>query len=246
MISGGGGTPNTAPWLPSFDDDEMRSTVGTAHRLGRKVTAHCVCAEATRVAIDAGVDQLEHAGFMVSADAQRFEPDVAAKIAALRIPVSSTLAVAWYCVEEMLAKRNLVSGREDQELRRWKRVLDDNLRQFSAMRELGVSFVAGTDAGWRSTRFDALAHELSLMQAGGMTAMEAIKSATSRSAEVLGVDQLVGTIRPGLEADIIAVEGNPLQSESAVQRVRFVMKAGDVLGKFPTHGMPTGRPNIKA
>ena len=50
VISGGGGTPNTTPWLPSFDSDEMRSIVDTAHRLGRRVTAHCLCAEATRVA----------------------------------------------------------------------------------------------------------------------------------------------------------------------------------------------------
>ena len=229
VISGGGGTPNTTPWLPSFDDDEMRSIVDTAHRLGRRVTAHCLCAEATRVAINAGVDQLEHAGFMVSADAQRFEPGVAAKIAALGIPVTSTLAVGWYCVEEMTSAQNLGNGGDDGEMDRWKRLLDDNLRNFSAMRELGVSFVAGTDAGWRFTRFDGLAQELSLMQAGGMTAMEAIKASTSRSAEALGVDQVIGTIQPGLEADIIAVEGDPLRSGSALRKVRFVMRAGDVV-----------------
>ena len=229
VISGGGGTPNTAPWLPSFDSDEMRSIVGTAHRLGRRVTAHCVCAEATRVAVNAGVDQLEHAGFMISADAQRFEPGVAAKIAALSVPVTSTLAVGWYCVEEMTSAQNLASGGVDRELDRWKRMLDDNLGNFSAMRQLGVSFVAGTDAGWRLTRFDGLAQELSLMQAGGMTAMEAIKASTSTSAKALGVDQIVGTIRPGLEADIIAVKGDPLRSDSALRKVRFVMRAGDVV-----------------
>ena len=67
------------------------------------------------------------------------------------------------------------------------------------------------------------------MQAGGMTAMEAIKASTSRSAKALGVDQIVGTIRPGLEADIIAVEGDPLRSDSALRKVRFVMRAGDVV-----------------
>lgn len=108
-------------------------------------------------------------------------------------------------------------------------MLDDNLGNFSAMRQLGVSFVAGTDAGWRLTRFDGLAQELSLMQAGGMTAMEAIKASTSTSAKALGVDQIVGTIRPGLEADIIAVKGDPLRSDSALRKVRFVMRAGDVV-----------------
>ncbi len=226
MISGGGGTPNTKPWLPSFDDAEMRSIVDTAHGLGRRVTAHSLCAEATRVAINAGVDQLEHAGFMVDADAQRFEPDVAVKIAALGIPVTSTLAVSWYSLKEMTAARNGTSSSDNQGLDRWKRIFEDNLHQFRAMRELGVSFVAGTDAGWRWTRFDGLAQELSLMQAGGMSAMESIKAATSRSAAVLGVDRTVGSIRRGLEADIIAVEGNPLLSDSALRRVRFVMKAG--------------------
>jgi imidazolonepropionase-like amidohydrolase len=246
VISGGGGTPNTSPWLPSFDEDEMRSIVDTAHRLGRKVTAHCVCAEATRVALNAGVDQLEHASFMVSSEAQRFEPDVATKIARLGVPVTSTLAVAWCYVEQMMAQKDTASKSEDQELGRWKRMLEENLRQFGAMRELGVSFVAGTDAGWRWTRFDALAHELSLMQAGGMAAMEAIKSATSRSAKTLGVDHLVGTIRPGLEADIIAVEGDPLRSDSALQRVRFVMKGGNVCAGSAAQRSPIGRPNMNA
>ena len=123
-----------------------------------------------------------------------------------------------------MATRNV----DNREVDRWKRILDDNLRQFRALRELGVLFVAGTDAGWRWTRFDGLAQELCLMQAGGMSAMEAIKSATSKSADVVGIGQLVGNIRPGLQADIIAVEGNPLLSDSALRRVRFVMKAGKI------------------
>ncbi len=176
---------------------------------------------------------------MVDADAQRFEPDVAVKIAALGIPVTSTLAVGWYSLQEMMAACSVASNSDNQGLDRWKRILDDNVHQFRAMCELGVSFVAGTDAGWRWTRFDGLAQELSLMQAGGMSAMEAIKAATSRSAEVLGVDQIVGSIRPGMGADIIAVKGNPLLSDSALRRVCFVMKAGKICVPAENSSSPT-------
>ena len=106
--------------------------------------------------------------------------------------------------------------------------LDDNLRNFSAMRELGVSFVAGTDAGWRFTRFDGLAQELSLMQAGDDDhgGHQGVNEQERRGA---GRQPNIGAIRPGLEADIIAVEGDPLRSDLALRKVRFVMRAGDVV-----------------
>jgi len=119
--------------------------------------------------------------------------------------------------------------REEQELLdRWEIMLEDNLRQFSGLLQAGVRFVAGTDAGWRFTPFDSLVEEMHLMQSGGLATAEAIVAATSRAARALGIESEVGTVQEGFEADIIAVDGDPLEDLYALKKVRMVMQAGHV------------------
>ena len=72
------------------------------------------------------------------------------------------------------------------------------------MREAGVTWVAGTDAGWRYTTIEGMPLELELMQQGGMSALEAITAGTGLAARVLGIDDRVGTLRPGMVADVLA------------------------------------------
>jgi len=227
VIGSGGGTRNTTPWRASFDPEELRAIINAAHELGRKVTVHCLCAEAIRRAVDAGADQLEHAGFLVADERQEYDPRVAEQIATSGTPVTSTLAVGSYVVKSLSARQTL-THEESVMLERWKQLLAENIANFRALRQQGVQFVAGTDAGWRFTRFDGLTEELRLMQEGGLTTMQAIKSATSGSAQALGMAEQVGTVRMGMLADLIAVEGNPLIDYSSLNRVRLVMKEGEV------------------
>lgn len=93
-------------------------------------------------------------------------------------------------------------------------------------REAGVTFVAGTDAGWRFTRFDDLPLEMELMQEGGMIAMETIVSATGYAAEVIHIAHQAGSLKPGLAADILVVGGDPLADLTALRDVRLVMQGG--------------------
>ena len=102
VIGSGGGTPNTRMWQASYTESELRVIAETAHELGRKVTVHCLCAEATRRAIRAGVDQIEHAGFLIDdGGTQHYEPEVASELAAAEIPVTPTLSVGSYIVEAL-------------------------------------------------------------------------------------------------------------------------------------------------
>jgi imidazolonepropionase-like amidohydrolase len=97
------------------------------------------------------------------------------------------------------------------------------------MHEAGVTFVAGTDAGWRFTRIDALALELELMREGGLTAMQAITAATGGAAKVLGVADRFGTLAGGLDADAIVVAGNPLEELDRLRHVRLVVQRGKIM-----------------
>jgi imidazolonepropionase-like amidohydrolase len=105
---------------------------------------------------------------------------------------------------------------------------EDNLEQFRRMREAGVTWVAGTDAGWRYTIIEGLPLELELMQQGGCSAMEAITAATGLAARVLGIEDRLGTLRPGMLADVIVVAGNPLDDLAKLCNPMLVMQGGKV------------------
>ncbi|MCU1492879.1 MAG: Imidazolonepropionase [Acidimicrobiaceae bacterium] len=244
VMGSGGGTLNTISHRPAFRPQELEAIVDEAHRLDRRVTVHTLCAQALDDAIAVGVDQIEHASFLVdNKQTQEFSPAVADRLAKAGIPVTTTLAVAYDVVTKMSALGEL-SASDQQTLDRWKGMLADNLSQFSQLREIGVNFVAGTDAGWRFTRFDSLPDELRLMSDGGMSRAEAIYSATGKSADVLGIAGVAGRVRAGLQADLLAVEGNPLEDLAALKEVRLVVQGGEVrvdAGRVPRAGSATRR-----
>jgi imidazolonepropionase-like amidohydrolase len=245
VMASGGGTLNTISWLPSFRPAELAAIVDEAHRLNRKVTAHALCAEAIESAVAAGVDQLEHAGFIADeAGHQVFDAAVAEKVAAAGVPVTSTLSVGGFVVKTMEGRSERTEP-EQALLDRWDVMLEENLEQFRQMRAAGVDFVAGTDAGWRFTPFDGLPEELVLMERGGMSALEAITSGTGGAAVALGIDGQVGTVCPGRAADLIAVDGNPLADLNRLRDLRLVLQGGRIRmadGALRPLGPPTGGP----
>jgi imidazolonepropionase-like amidohydrolase len=226
VMGSGGGTLNTISYKPSFSREELIAIADEAHRLNRKVTVHCLCAEALENAVAAGVDGIEHAGFILNeAGEQLFVPEVAEKVAAAGIVVTTTLVVG-YDIVTAFENSAVLPPDKQAYLDKWKMMLDDNLEQFRKFRAAGVNFIAGTDAGWRLTRFDDLPSELYLMTQGGMSALEAIRSGTSYTADVLGIGDTVGTVKPGFTADIIAVAGDPLTDLRKLRDVRLVLQGG--------------------
>ncbi len=228
VMASGGGTVGTQSWNPSFSQAELDALVDEAHRFNRKATAHCLCARSIEMAVDAGFDQLEHAGFIADRTGRQvYEPAVAEKLAKSGIPVTGTLAVGGAVLRELRGRETL-SPSEAAFLARWENAAAQNLLQFRKLREAGVTFVAGTDAGWRFTRFDDLPLEMELMQEGGMTAMETIVSATGYAAEVIDIAHQTGSLKPGLAADILVVGGDPLADLTALRDVRLVMQGGSI------------------
>lgn len=228
VIGSGGGTINTQSHRPSFSREELVAIADEAHRLERRVTVHTLNAEALENAIAAGVDGIEHASFLVDqTQIQQYSPGVAEKLAKSGIPVTSTLVVGHDCVKAMSAKEQRTDT-EENFLERWSSMLEDNLSQFRKLRDIGVEFIAGTDAGWRFTKFDSLSDELWLMTQGGMTGAEAIYSATGKSADVLGIGGVTGRVKVGLAADLLAVAGDPREDVRGLQNVRLVVQSGRV------------------
>lgn len=222
----GGGTPGTRSWRPSFSAEEVAALVDEAHRFGRRAALHCLCAEALQYAVEARADEIQHAWFMTGPDdPQRFDPAVAGAIADAGIPVCPTLSVGRHLIQAVAAMP--APSADDQEaLRRWERLEAEVLEIASALRTRGVRFVAGSDAGWRFSPFDALLTDLELMVESGCLPLEAIHAATGAAAEALAVGEETGTLRPGLAADLIAVWGRPDQDVRALRRLDRVILGG--------------------
>jgi imidazolonepropionase-like amidohydrolase len=228
VLGSGGGTANTISWLPAFRPEEFAALVDETHRQGRRITIHCLNAATIEQAVDAGADQIEHAWFILDdAGHQEYVPAVADKLAAAGVAITPTLSVESYCVRAMLAKETLTPD-DEAFLRRWEMMLENNLLHLGKLHQAGVTIVAGTDAGWRFTPFDALPEEVALLCRGGMPSMAAIQAATSRAAAVMGREHEFGSVKPGLEADLIAVQGDPLTDIAALRDLRLVMQAGAV------------------
>jgi imidazolonepropionase-like amidohydrolase len=226
VMASGGGTVGTQSWKPSYTPRELAVLVEEAHRADRKITAHCLCAQSILDVIEAGFDQIEHAGFIADGKGnQSYDPAVAEKLAKSGIPVTSTLAVGGAIMREKQAK-TAFTPTEEAFLARWTKTHATNLDQFRKLRAAGVSFVAGTDAGWRFTRIDDQPLEIALMHEGGMSPMEAIVASTGFAAKVIGIEDKLGTLTPGLAADVLVVQGNPLDDLARLRDVRLVMQGG--------------------
>ncbi|HEX8514165.1 MAG TPA: amidohydrolase family protein [Allosphingosinicella sp.] len=198
-----------------FTDSEMKSIVDTAHSLGLKVAAHAHSARGIEAAARAGVDSIEHGTF---ADSRA--------IAAMKASGSSLVPtlMAFTGIRERLGK-NIFTPVVEAKVRE---TLSEVGKAARAARAAGVPVIFGTDAA--VFEHGRNAQELALMvELAGMSPAEAIASATTGAARLLGMEREVGRIAPGYSADLIAVGGDPLRDVRALEQVDYVMVRGKAI-----------------
>ena len=202
------------PNASQYTLEEMKAIVVDAHRLGRKVAAHAHGAQGVIWASEAGVDSVEHGHLMDDA-----------AIAALK-KNGTYLIPTLYLVDwqrEHAAEANL----PDFAKKKMEMVSQVGKANIKKAFEAGVKIGMGTDAAVYPHGLNA--HELAVYVSLGMSPLRAIQTATINDADLLGWSDKVGTIDPGKWADIIAVDGDPLQDVTTLQHVKFVMKGGEVV-----------------
>jgi imidazolonepropionase-like amidohydrolase len=194
-------------------DDEIRAVVATARTFGRKVAAHAHGVDGINAALRAGVDSIEHGTFtndetfrLYKQTGAYYVPTLLAPAAALADGQRGALTPAQF------EKARQAAGNAEKSFAR-------------AIRE-GVKIAFGTDTG--VSKHGDNAQEFALMIKNGMRPDLAIRSATVDAAELLGVSANAGTIEPGKDADIVAVEGDPAADIRLLENVGFVMKHGRV------------------
>ena len=197
-----------------FTDAEMKAIVDTAHSLGLKVMAHAHGARGIEAASRAGIDTIEHSTFIDEAAAREMKKNGTVLVPTL---------MAFKGVSEGLGK-GVYTPVVEAKIRE---VYDQAQVFMGQAYRWGVPIAFGTDAGV----FDhgRNAEELALMRAQGMSDREALASATTIAAQVLGMEGEIGRLAQGFSADIIAVDGNPLEDVTVLEDVDFVMVRGQVI-----------------
>ena len=202
----------------TFTFDEMKAAVDATHALGKKIAIHSYGPGGARDAVRAGTDSLEHATDM--------DDQTIAEMVKRKTYYAPTIDHNQYYVENDDTVYHFPPGAKE-------RLRDYIQRNFETARKAfraGVHMIVGSDAVYNGWGLNM--RELDWFVKMGMTPAQALKTATTEPAALLGMEKSLGAVAPGFYADIVAVEGDPLVNITAVSRrdnIRWVMKAGRVV-----------------
>jgi len=216
MASGGLGRPNEEPGAAELDVDEMRAAISEGKKHGLRSAAHAHGKQSMLNAIEAGVDTLEHATFM--------DDEVIEAILANNLMVVPTFQ-PYYAI----STGGVEAGLPAYMVESAKRVYEEKLPRFCKALRAGVRFAFGTDAGAPFTPHDDVVTEAVIMNEMGMSPMDVIVSCTMNAAKALGLERQLGSIEKGKSADIVLLNGNPLDKLTNLGDVYMVMKDGQVV-----------------
>ncbi len=196
--------------IPTFTPEELHAIVDEAHRQKHKVASHAMALNGVHNSVEAGVDSIEHGNYIADADLKTM-----AQKGIFYVP---TIYVGEYVAE----------GRAAAGAKVWLDMIKIHGDTIHRALNAGVKFAFGTDVGGFDWGINP-AVEFPYMVKYGMTPAQAIRAATSNAAELLGMQNDVGSISQGKFADIVAVKGDPLTDITLLQKLDFVMKGGEVV-----------------
>ncbi|GAO42615.1 Xaa-Pro dipeptidase [Flavihumibacter petaseus] len=199
---------------PQYTQEEMNAIVDEARTWGRKTCAHAHGAEAIKMAVKAGVASVEHGSFL---DDEGIE----------LMKTKGTFLVADIYNDDYIMSEYAKLGYPQKIIEKERLVGRTQRENFAKAVKAGVKIAYGTDAGvyphgWNGKQFF-------YMVKYGLSPMQAIQSATSNAAELLGWQERIGSISAGKLADIIAVSADPLKDIRVLEKIQFVMKGGLVI-----------------
>jgi len=202
------------PEAEQYSPEEMHAIVEEAHRLGRKTAAHAHGARGIKDAVSAGIDSIEHGSFIDEEDIQLMKE-------------RGTYLVPTLYLGDWLLENYKDLGLTDHMVAKAKYVLPEARQHVARAFREGVKVAFGTDSAVYPHGLNA--HEFAVMVKLGMSPLSAIQAATLNAADLLGWSDRVGSLEPGHYADLIAVEGDPLQDVTVLQSVKVVIKGGEVV-----------------
>jgi len=214
MSTGGGMTPGSNSLRAQYSVEELAAIAKEAHRLGRHVAAHANGSEGIRNLVRAGIDAVEHCHWR-NPEGEDYDLEVVAQMVEQSTFLDKNLHVA--------TARRLPPS----ELSSWVEQARGGLERHRQMIAAGVRLVLCTDAGGPDNGFGILPWVVALAPSLlDIEPIQAIVSSTSLPAQELGLQEEIGTVEPGKRADLVLVEGNPLEDPFCLTRPKRVFKDG--------------------
>jgi imidazolonepropionase-like amidohydrolase len=195
--------------IPTFTMDELHAIVDETHRQRHKVASHAMALNGVHNSVEAGVDSIEHGNYIADAD------------------IKTMVQKGIYYVPTIYVGEYVAEGRAAAGAKVWLEMLKIHAETFHRALNAGVKIAFGTDVGGFDWGINP-AVEFPYMIKYGMTPIQAVRSATTTAAEMLGMQNDVGSITAGKYADLVAVKGDPLADITLLQKIDFVMKGGEI------------------
>lgn len=213
MATGGILTEGVEPGASQLTKEEMEAAIEEAHKAGKKTATHAQGREGIENAILAGIDSIEHGFFL--------DEDLVELMVERDVFLVPTLSATHWVVASGLAK-----GIPAYVVEKTEKVISHHRESFVRAMEAGVKIAMGTDAGTPFNSHGQNLQELKLMVEAGMDPIDAILCGTSSSAQLLGIQDEKGTLEEGKRADMVLLNGDPLEDIEALFAVEEVYKSG--------------------
>ncbi len=208
---------NFPSWL-NFSLAELRAIAEEAHAFGMKVNAHVQCKEGIKRCLEAGIDTFEHGSTLDDEDIEK-------------MVTQETFLLPTFAHCRMILEKFEAAGAPGRALDIVKRHNEAHARSFEMARKAGVNYAMCSDSG-SSPVHGANAIELEELTRQGLSPLEAVHAATGRAAEALGLQEHIGTLEAGKRADLLLIDGSPLEDIRILQdadRILMVIKDGEIV-----------------
>ena len=229
MASGGGLTPGTVSHEADLAIELMKEAADMAHANGVQITAHCHATESVERAIEADLDMIEHVSYVEPPGRYRYDAEISKRIRDKGIVVSPTV----YCALQTARRfRQTGAAHNPGDVAAVER-LEGRLTNARHFHRLGMKIIGGTDCGATNTPFNSLVDEIESYTEAGLSRTEALRTVTSEGASLMKLPKL-GEVKEDYRADLILVEGNPLEDLEVLRAPRTVIKSGKIVHQLPS------------
>ncbi|NWF92801.1 MAG: amidohydrolase family protein [Syntrophaceae bacterium] len=223
MATGGVMTPDVEPGSEQLTEDELRAGIEEAHKAGRRTATHAMGTQGILNALRAGIDSIEHGVFL--------NEEAISLMVKRAVPLVPTLSALYH-----IEKKGIAAGIPAFAVEKTLRIKPFHLESVRMARESGVCVAMGTDAGTPFNLHGENLGELMRLMEVGYSAMEAIQAATQVAAKVVGLEKELGTIEEGKLADLVVVEGDPIEEIDILlkpEAILLVMQGGRFVKAAP-------------
>ncbi|WP_273851301.1 metal-dependent hydrolase family protein [Guptibacillus spartinae] len=225
MATGGVMTTGVEPGSPQLSETEMRAACEEANHAGQTTAAHAQGVTGIKNAIRAGITSVEHGIFL---DDEAIELMI--HHGTHLVP---TLAAPFHIVEN-----GIEAGIPEDAVRKAEAVMTDHRESFIKAYQAGVKIATGSDAGTPFNLHGDYVTEVKLMVESGMRPIDALKASTITAAQLLQVDSVTGSIEPGKKADLLLVNGNPIENIENLRNIEQVYQSGrNISNEFIGEGL---------